>query len=104
MLCEALTLAGFQCQSADNGLAGLSLIDSTMPDVAIVDVGLPAMDGFELARRIRADAKYAGVRLIALTGYGQREDRQHAIEAGFNVHLVKPIEPLELVRLLGGSF
>jgi two-component system CheB/CheR fusion protein len=104
MLCDALTLAGFCCQSADNGLSGLALIDAMMPDVAIVDVGLPAIDGFELARRIRRDARYARVQLIALTGYGQREDRQNAMAAGFDLHLVKPIEPLHLVRLLDGEY
>ena len=61
------------------------------------------MDGFEVARRIRGDAKYSHVQLIALTGYGQREDRQHAMDAGFDVHLVKPVEPVQLVRLLDGE-
>jgi two-component system CheB/CheR fusion protein len=103
MLCEVLALAGFECKSADNGLAGLALIDAMIPDLAIVDVGLPAMDGFELARRVRENDKLGAVRLVALTGYGQREDRQHAIDAGFDLHLVKPIEPLQLVRLLGGN-
>jgi two-component system CheB/CheR fusion protein len=100
MLCEVLSMAGFHCQSADNGVAGLALIESMVPDVAIVDVGLPAMDGFEIARRVRQNGQLGVVRLVALTGYGQREDRQHAIDAGFDVHLVKPIEPLQLVRLL----
>ena len=61
------------------------------------------MDGFELARRIREHGPCANVQLIALTGYGQREDRQRALDAGFDVHLVKPIEPLQLVRLLTGE-
>jgi CheY-like chemotaxis protein len=103
MLCDALTLAGYRCDSADNGVDGLALIESMRPDVAIVDVGLPEMDGFEVARRIRGDAKYSRVQLIALTGYGQREDRQHAMDAGFDVHLVKPVEPLQLVRLFDGE-
>ncbi len=103
MLCEALTIAGFECKSADSGPEGLALIGSMMPEVAIVDVGLPVMDGFELARRIREGGPCANIQLIALTGYGQREDRQRALEAGFNVHLVKPIEPLALVRLLTGE-
>ncbi len=103
MLREALTIAGFECTSADNGVAGLALIDSIKPAVAIVDIGLPGMDGFELARRVREDDASESVQLIALTGYGQREDRQRAIDAGFNLHLVKPVDPLRLVRLLGGG-
>ncbi len=103
MLCEALTFAGFECKSADSGPDGLALVMSMLPDAAIVDVGLPDMDGFELARRIREHRPCANVQLIALTGYGQREDRQRALDAGFNVHLVKPIEPLQLVKLLTGE-
>ncbi|HTB78058.1 MAG TPA: chemotaxis protein CheB [Polyangiaceae bacterium] len=103
MLCEALTIAGFECKSADNGVAGLALIRSMLPDLAIVDLGLPAMDGFELARRIREDERCSKVQLIAVTGYGQRDDRQRAIEAGFNLHMVKPVEPLRLVAMLSGA-
>jgi len=100
MLREALTIAGFECASADNGPAGLALIDSIKPAVAIVDIGLPGMDGFELARRVRQDDRCESVQLIALTGYGQREDRQRAIDAGFNLHLVKPIDPNVLAAVL----
>ena len=102
MLCEALTLAGFECRSADNGVDGLALVDAMRPDVAIVDVGLPGMNGFELARRVRADPRHANVRLMALTGYGQREDRERAIAAGFDDHLVKPVDPTALVAFLEG--
>jgi two-component system CheB/CheR fusion protein len=100
MLCEALSLAGFHCQSADNGLAGLALIDAMHPDVAIVDVGLPELNGLELAERVRASGRHPALHLVALTGYGQREDRRQAIEAGFDAHLVKPIDPRRLVRFL----
>lgn len=100
MLSEALSQAGFSCSSAADGVHGLALIETTRPAVALVDVGLPVMDGFELARRIRADRALAGTRLIALTGYGQREDRDRALAAGFDMHLVKPVDPFHLVRLL----
>ena len=100
MLVEALSLAGFRCQSADNGVDGLVLIDKLRPDVAIIDLGLPGMNGFELARRIRSDLQYASIRLVALTGYGTREDRTRALAAGFDVHLVKPIEPVALIEYL----
>jgi PAS domain S-box-containing protein len=100
MLVEALSLAGFRCQSADNGVDGLVLIDKLRPDVAIIDLGLPGMNGFELARRIRSDPQYASLRLVALTGYGTREDRTRALVAGFDEHLVKPIEPVALIEYL----
>ena len=100
MLCEVLLSAGFQCSSADNGLAGLDLIETMMPDVALVDVGLPGLNGLELAQRLRAGGRHPRLRLVALTGYGQQEDRRQAAEAGYNAHFVKPIDPQRLVRFL----
>ena len=77
-----------------------TLVDEFAPDVAILDVGLPEMDGFEIARRIRADARHAGARLVALTGYGQATDRAATLAAGFDEHLVKPVQPDRLLDLL----
>jgi two-component system CheB/CheR fusion protein len=101
MLCELLGATGFECASANDGLAGYELIARTKPDVAIVDVGLPKMDGFEVARKLRADPKNAATYLIALTGYGQPADRKRAREAGFDEHVVKPVQPDKLLTLLG---
>ena len=70
----------------------------TKPDVAIVDLGLPGIDGFELARRLRATG--APIRLIALTGYGQPEDQTRSMEAGFDMHLVKPVDEQRLLAAL----
>jgi PAS domain S-box-containing protein len=89
----ALTLAGHRVWDAADGRAGVELVASRAPDVAIVDVGLPGLDGYEVARLIRAGARGASVRLIALTGYGQAEDRQRALSAGFDAHLTKPVAP-----------
>jgi two-component system CheB/CheR fusion protein len=100
LLCQLLSLAGFDCHSADNGASGLALIDDVRPDVAIVDVGLPEVDGFAVARRIRAEPGHDRVSLIALTGYGQSSDRAQALEAGFDEHLVKPINAENLLQLL----
>jgi PAS domain S-box-containing protein len=83
--------------SGDDGVA--KALDLT-PDVAIVDVGLPGLDGYEVARRIRRAPAGQRVYLIALTGYGQANDRRRAHEAGFDVHLVKPLDPVELSRAL----
>jgi len=72
------------------------------PDVALLDIGLPDMDGNELARRLRADAQTGAIVLVAVTGYGQEQDRRAAFEAGFDHHLVKPVDMGELAALLAG--
>jgi len=100
MLCAMLRQAGLVCYDAADGLAGLRTIDAVAPDVVILDVGLPEMDGLEVARRIRANPRHAGVHLIALTGYGRSGDRVATTQAGFDCHLVKPVQPAELLTLL----
>jgi len=72
------------------------------PDVALLDIGLPDMDGNELARRLRADAQTGAIVLVAVTGYGQEQDRRAAFEAGFDHHLVKPVDMDDLAALLAG--
>jgi len=66
----------------------------------LIDVGLPVMDGYELVGRLRADARLASVRLIAVTGYGQESDRRRAFEAGFDEHLVKPVDLARLESVI----
>jgi two-component system CheB/CheR fusion protein len=100
MLCELLTRHGFDCKSAERGDAGLALIREMHPDIAVVDVGLPGIDGLELARRVRSDPALAGTFLVALTGYGQATDRLTALNAGFDEHVVKPVRADELMQLL----
>ena len=99
-LCELLSQEGFACRTAENGAEGLALIDELLPDVAILDVGLPGMDGFEMARRLRSDPRHAGLFLVALTGYGQAAERARGREAGFDEHLVKPVNVDEFIGLL----
>jgi CheY-like chemotaxis protein len=99
-LCELLEDSGFRCRAADHGAAALQLLHETHPDVAIVDLGLPEIDGFELARRIRAMPEHAHMCLVALTGYGQPNDRTRTKEAGFDAHLVKPVELDQLLAVL----
>ncbi|MBX3225857.1 MAG: PAS domain-containing protein [Labilithrix sp.] len=101
MMCELLAQAGLDCRSANDGPSGLDLIVASRPAAAIVDVGLPGMDGFEIARRVRARPELTGIFLVALTGYGRAVDRERALESGFDEHIVKPVDPEKLVRLLG---
>jgi CheY-like chemotaxis protein len=100
MLCHLLTRGGFDCQAVGDGLAAIDLIKDFHPYAAIIDVGLPGIDGFEVARRLRADAALNDVTLIAVTGYGQKADRDTALTAGFDAHLVKPIKFDQLAQLL----
>jgi signal transduction histidine kinase/CheY-like chemotaxis protein len=100
-LCMLLRLQGHQVEGAADGTQGLDLIRAVRPRVALVDLGLPRLDGYEVARQVRAEFG-AAVYLVALTGYGQEEDRRKTAEAGFDAHLVKPVDPDELTRLLAG--
>jgi signal transduction histidine kinase len=97
---QLLELDGHNVTVAADGESGLALIVEMMPDVALIDVGLPGIDGYAVARAVRAEPSCAGVALIALTGYGQPSDRDHALGAGFDSHLVKPVDHRTLARVL----
>ncbi|HET8644823.1 MAG TPA: ATP-binding protein [Vicinamibacteria bacterium] len=92
MLAEALRAAGAETRTALDGAAALGIARSFQPQVALLDLGLPEMDGFELGRRLRAQMGAACPLIIAVTGYGQETDRQRSRSAGFHDHLVKPVE------------
>ncbi|MBV8031374.1 MAG: response regulator [Betaproteobacteria bacterium] len=96
-----LTMWGHEVAMASDGAAGLDLVLSARPDIALIDVGLPTMNGYEVARSIRKVIPNGGIRLIAVTGYGQPSDRELARGAGFDGHLLKPIAPETLQALLG---
>lgn len=100
MLRMLLENQGHHVIEAADGLSGLSAILERSPDVALVDIGLPAMNGYELASRVRREGRRNPMRLIALTGYGTPEDIRKARDAGFDDHLVKPVNFPELFRLL----
>jgi len=102
-LCELLELGGHHVRAAADGVSGLASALASRPDIALVDVGLPGIDGYEVARRIRAaEVGGAHMKLVALTGYGLPEDRARALAAGFDVHLVKPVSMVALGKLLAG--
>jgi CheY-like chemotaxis protein len=100
-LSELLKMDGHQTQPAFSAEEALELAQSFVPDVVLLDIGLPRMDGYEVARRLRHSLLRKGARLIALTGYGQAEDRERAHAAGFDAHLVKPVDLEVLTKLLG---
>ena len=91
---------GQEVYTAYDGLAGLELARQHRPDVVLLDIGLPLMDGYEVARRCREEPALKGMTLVAMTGYGQDSDRQRSQEAGFDAHLVKPVNLRDLMLLL----
>jgi len=99
-LAIALRLEGHEVETAADGEVALSLLDRFAPAAAILDIGLPNMDGYQLAAALRADARTRGVVLIALTGYGRGTDHRRALDAGFDEHLVKPVEFEKLLATL----
>jgi CheY-like chemotaxis protein len=97
-----LDLLGYSVATAHSGARGIAVVREVKPDVVLCDIGLPEMDGFEVARRLKADPATASCHLVAITGYDQEEDRRRATEAGFEHHLVKPVDPDRLFELLAG--
>ncbi len=91
---------GHQVEDALDGLSGMEKVLTLKPDIAFVDVGLPGLDGYAVARAVRAAPGGEAVYLVALTGYGRPEDRRRAMEAGFDLHLVKPVDEASLLAAL----
>jgi CheY-like chemotaxis protein len=96
---KLLELQGHRVRVAAEGHAALEAVRAAPPDIALVDIGLPGMDGYEIARRVRTGGGKR-VTLIALTGYGLPEDRRRTAEAGFDLHLVKPVDYEKLAEAL----
>ena len=95
-----LTRYGHDVTMAHSGKAGVEAAKALRPDVVLCDLGLPEMDGFEVAQALRSDPATTWARLIAVSGYGQDDDRHRSEQAGFDLHLTKPIDPANLQRLL----
>jgi two-component system CheB/CheR fusion protein len=91
---------GQDVEMAYDGPTALEMIRDRRPDLVLLDIGLPGMDGYEVARRCRQDADTRRITLVAMTGYGKEEDRRRSREAGFNAHLVKPVDLEDLQVLL----
>jgi CheY-like chemotaxis protein len=100
LLGMVVRMLGHDVRTACDGQEGVEVAESFLPDVVLMDLGMPRMNGFEAARKIREQPWGQQMLLIALTGWGQAEDKQRTKDAGFDHHLVKPAEPAELQRLL----
>jgi CheY-like chemotaxis protein len=100
MLCEVLKAYGCATHLAYDGPQALEVAESFKPEIALVDIGLPQMDGYELARRLRDHPELRGIKLIAVTGYADSSDRRRSAQAGFDHHVVKPIDLNELRCLI----
>jgi len=99
-LSEMLKMMGNDTRTAYDGQQGVDLAGEYRPDVILLDIGLPKLDGYEACRRIREQPKGNGVVLIAVTGWGQDEDRRRSHEAGFDHHMVKPVDPQALLSMI----
>jgi CheY-like chemotaxis protein len=100
MLVMLLQMFGHEAQAAYSGQTALEAAVEYQPEVVLLDIGLPDMNGYEVAQHLRQQPLTKNARLIAMTGYGQDSDRQRSEEAGFDRHLVKPVNPQELRELL----
>jgi CheY-like chemotaxis protein len=109
-LAEALRLAGNDVDTALDGDAAMKAVTKFLPDIVLLDIGMPFVDGYAAARAIRRDRRGKEILLVALTGWGQAEDRRRVVEAGFDAHLVKPatvdalLEVFDSVKPGGMSF
>ncbi len=99
-LAQLMALRGHEVRLAHDGAAALAEAEAFRPDVAFLDIGMPKVHGYEVARRLRAASATAGCLLVAVTGWGQEQDRTRAREAGFDRHLVKPADPAEILAIL----
>ncbi len=102
-LADLLTLWGYEVRVVHDGLAALEVAPDYRPEAVLLDIGLPKMDGYGVARWLRAQPPLAGVLIVGVTGYGQERDRQLSREAGFDHHLVKPVDLTLLRRLLADA-
>jgi CheY-like chemotaxis protein len=96
-----LQMAGHTVTVVYDGQQALESIEHSPPEVALLDIGMPKLDGYEVARRVRLDTRSRNTLLIAVTGWGQESDKARALTAGFDLHFTKPVEPTSLIELLG---
>jgi CheY-like chemotaxis protein len=101
-LAMMLRIMGNKVQVAHDGPEAVRAAEALRPDVVLMDIGLPRLNGYDAARQIRAEGWGKGMVVVAVTGWGQPEDKRKSLEAGCDFHMVKPVNPAELEKLLGG--
>jgi two-component system CheB/CheR fusion protein len=99
-LARFLQMTGHDARAVHSGAEGLTTVESWHPDLILLDIGMPEMNGYEVAARLRQTPAGRDARLVALTGWGQESDRRRTADAGFDHHLVKPVDPDEILRLI----
>jgi len=102
LLSEVLALSGHKAMAFNDGLSALAAARDVRPDVVILDIGLPEMNGYEVARRFRAEPAFAGIVLVAVTGWGSEDDKRQSREAGFDHHLTKPVDFERVQEIFAG--
>lgn len=100
---EILRLLGNEVSVVHDGLAAVSAVEDWQPDVVLLDIGLPGIDGYEVAKRVRQSAHGKGLMLVALTGWGQDQDKQRTSDSGFDQHWVKPVGMDKLREISQGN-
>jgi CheY-like chemotaxis protein len=95
-----LSYAGHDVETSEDASGALDKLRAFQPEIALIDIGLPGVDGYALARMARQTPEARATRLVALTGYGCAEDRQKALAAGFDAHMTKPVDPDRLYAFL----
>lgn len=99
LIAEVLRMFGMTVQVAYGGREGLAAAEASPPDVIFLDIGMPFMDGYQVAKALRAEASMKAVKIVALTAWGDESSREKSKSAGFDLHLTKPAEILELINL-----
>lgn len=98
-----LRTSGYSLHTAEDGVSAVQIADTLRPDVMVIDLGMPRMDGYQVARWVRQQPWGTRATLIAVTGWGQESDRRRTLDAGFDAHLVKPVDLDALIRLIDVS-
>jgi two-component system cell cycle response regulator DivK len=105
LLTDVLQYYGYEVIEAENGSQALQKLEHTQPDLVVLDIGLPVLDGYAVVQRIRKNSRFGGVKVLALTAYAMNGDRRKALESGFDGYLAKPVDIdiliAEIRRLLG---
>ena len=98
-----LRLTGHEVETALDGIQAIEAAERFRPEVVLLDIGMPRLDGYGVCRHLRAQPWGEAIAIIALTGWGHEEDHRKSREAGFNRHLVKPVQPTEILEVVAGA-